>query len=69
MENQKNGSSIMSYPLDQLFNKIRKKKIINSKKDQSSNLENALEIELIEKFNQELNEKLKSIRKSLKNNG
>ena len=63
------AANIMSYPLDQLFNKIRRKKIINSKKDQSSNLENALEIEIIEKFNQELNEKLKSIRKSLKNNG
>ena len=63
------AANIMSYPLDHLFNKIRKKKIINSKKDQSSNLENVLEIELIEKFKQELNEKLKSIRKSLKNNG
>ena len=50
---------IMSYPLDQLFNIIRKKKIINSKKEQSLNLETALEIELIEEFKQELNEKLK----------
>ena len=49
----------MSYPLDQLFNIIRKKKIINSKKEQSLNLETALEIELIEEFKQELNEKLK----------
>ena len=50
---------IMSYPLDQLFNIIRKKKIINSKKEQSLNFETALEIELIEEFKQELNEKLK----------
>ena len=62
------AANFRSYPLDQMFNNIRKKKIRKSKKDQSSNLENALEIKLIEKFKQELNEKLKSIRKSLKNN-
>ena len=59
------AAEISSYQLDQMFSRIRKKRILYSLEFQALNPE---EIDLFKKFKQELNEKLKSIRKSLENN-
>jgi len=59
------AAEIESYPLDQLFNRIRKKTSLHSTEFQSVNSE---KIESILDLKHELTEKLKSIRISLENN-